>query len=82
MQNFTRSLTSRRKMMQLRPVSAIANLHRRPVNCVKVDIVLAHELIEIDILGVEPPLLPFRRIVRSDTGVTNRSIELCGGTSQ
>jgi len=47
-------------MMQLRPVATVRNLDRRPVDSVEVDVILAHELIKIDVVRVEPPLFPFQ----------------------
>lgn len=63
-------------MMQLRPVTAISYLDWRPINGVKVNVILAHELIEFDILRVEPPMFPLGCKIRSYTWVSNRSVEL------
>ena len=38
-------------------------------------VVLAHELVQLDILGVLPPLLPILGVSGSDGGVTNGGIE-------
>ena len=62
--------------MELRPIPSITNLHGRPIDSMKVNIIFAHELIQLDILRVKPPLFPFRGIVGRDTRIANRGIEL------
>ena len=69
-------ITCRRKVVKLRPVSSIPNLDRRPVDSVEVDIILAHELIKVHVVGVEPPLFPLRCQVGGDAWVSNGSIKL------
>lgn len=39
------------------------------------NVILAHELVQLDVLRVLPPLLPVIGIVGSNRGVTNRGIE-------
>ena len=63
-------------MVQHGPRAAVAYLHRGEVDRVEVDVVLAHELVQADVLLVEPPLLPLWCVVRSDTGVTDTRVEL------
>lgn len=38
-------------------------------------VVLAHKLIEFDIVGIMPPLLPLIRIVRSDRNIAYTRVE-------
>ena len=63
-------------MVQHSPRTAVSELNRGEVDDVEVDVVLAHELVELDVLGVEPPLFPFRSICRRDTRVSDRSVVL------
>ena len=42
----------------------------------EVHVVLAHELVQFDVVLVEPPPLPFRGVVGSDTWVADRCVEL------
>ena len=63
-------------MIQGCPFSAVTNLDRREENGMEIDIVLAHELIQADILVVEPPLLPLRCVVRGDTGIADAGFKL------
>ena len=42
----------------------------------EIHIVLAHELIEMNILGIKPPLLPFGREICGNADVAYRGIEL------
>lgn len=63
-------------MVECCPGTTIADLCRRKVDRVEVNIVLAHELVEMDILLVEPPLFPLRRIIGSDTRIPDASVEL------
>lgn len=63
-------------MVELRPLAAITDLNGWPINSVEVNVILAHELVEMNILGVEPPLLPILGIVGGDTGVSNWGIKL------
>lgn len=62
--------------MQFRPVTSITNLYGWPVDRMEIDIVFAHELVETDVLWVEPPLFPLGGVVRSYTGVPDGRIEL------
>ena len=45
--------------MEHGPRAAVTQLDRGEVYYVEVDVVLAHELIQVDVLVVEPPPLPF-----------------------
>lgn len=67
--------------MQSRPFPSIADLNRGEVDGMEVDIVLAHELIEIDIFRVEPPLFPLRCIIGSDADIANAGFELSNNQS-
>ena len=69
-------LTCGRKVVEHGPITTVADLDRWEVDSVKVDVVLAHELVEADILLVKPPLLPIRRVVGSDTGVSYAGFKL------
>ena len=40
------------------PRTAVTQLDRGAVDYVEVDVVLAHELVQADVLVIEPPLLP------------------------
>lgn len=42
----------------------------------EVDVILAHELVQADILLVEPPLLPLGGVVGGDAHISNRRIKL------
>ena len=63
-------------MVKCRPVPSITDLDRWEVDSVEIDIVLAHELIEMDVLGIKPPLLPLGREVCGNADVAYRGIEL------
>ena len=63
-------------MVEHGPRAPVAELYRGEEDGVEVDVVLAHELEEANVVVVEPPLFPFRCVVGSDTGVSNRCIEL------
>ena len=68
--------TCSRKVIKHCPWATVGEQHGREENRMEVDVVLAHELEEADVVVVEPPLFPLRRVVRSDTGISNRCIEL------
>ena len=63
-------------MVKHSPRSAVTELYGVEEDSVEVDVVLAHELVEADILMVKPPLLPIRRVVGSDTGISYAGFEL------
>lgn len=63
-------------MVECCPVPSITNLHRWEVDCVEIHIVLAHELIEMNVLRIKPPLLPLGREICSNADVAYRGIEL------
>lgn len=67
-------------MVQTCPISPIAPKNRWPVDRVEVNIVFAHELVQADIVGIQPPLFPFRRVTGCDTWVPNASVELVRGS--
>lgn len=62
--------------MEHGPGAAIGKKNGGEEDRVEVYIVLAHELEQSDVLWVKPPLLPFGRIVGSNTWVSYRCIEL------
>lgn len=62
--------------MQHCPIASVAKLYRREEYGVEVHIVLPHELIQLHVLGVEPPLFPFAGIIGGDTRITDWRIEL------
>jgi hypothetical protein len=63
-------------MVQHGPGSTICKLDRREVDTVEVRVVLAHELIELDLFWVEPPFFPFFCVVCCYTRVAYRCIIL------
>lgn len=65
----------RRDMMKLCPVTTVTDLHGREVDGVEICVVLAHKLVKVDILRVEPPLFPVGGKVGGDTGVADASVE-------
>lgn len=62
--------------MQRRPTSAIPDLYRRKEYCVEINVVLAHELVQPNVVVIEPPLFPILGIVGSDTNVTYARLKL------
>lgn len=42
----------------------------------EIHVVFAHELIEMDVLGIQPPLLPLGCEIRSNTRIAYRCVEL------
>jgi hypothetical protein len=69
-------LTRSGEVVEHSPVPSIADLHRWEVDCVKIHIVLAHELIELNVLGIEPPLLPLGGEICGNAEIAYRGIEL------
>jgi hypothetical protein len=63
-------------MVKCSPVPSITYLHRWEVDCVEIHIVLAHELIEMNILGIKPPLLPLGREICGNADVAYWGIVL------
>ena len=63
-------------MVECSPVPSITNLHRWEVDRVEIHIVLAHELIEMNVLWIKPPLLPLGREICGNADVTYRGIIL------
>jgi len=66
------------EMVQTGPVSPIATKNRRPVDGMEINVVFTHELVKTDVIGVEPPLFPFRCIACGDTWVSNAGVKLGG----
>lgn len=58
------------------PRPAVTNLDGGEEDGVEVHIVLAHELVQADVLVIEPPLFPLRCIVGCYTDVPNARLEL------
>ncbi len=69
-------LTGSREMVECSPVPSITDLHRWEVDCMEIHIVLAHELIEVNVLRIKPPLLPLGREICGNADVAYRCIEL------
>lgn len=65
-------------MVQHGPVSSVTKFYGREIDSVEIYIILAHELIETDVLGVKPPLLPLGGIVCGNAWISKRSVELVG----
>ena len=63
-------------MVEHGPRAAVTQLDRGEVYYVEVDVVLAHELIQVDVLVVEPPPLPFGGVISRDTRITNACVKL------
>lgn len=63
-------------MVECSPVPSVTYLDRWEVDCVEIHIVLAHELIEMDIPGIKPPLLPLGREICGYADVAYRGIIL------
>lgn len=68
--------------MQCCPGSTISKLHRREVDGMEIHVVLPHELVKVNVLLVEPPLLPLGGVIRRYAGVTNWCVILYGGLDQ
>ena len=66
-------------MVKHGPVAAVADLDAGEVDCVEVDIVLAHELEQSDIGVIKPPSFPFLSVVGGDTDISDTGLELCLG---
>lgn len=58
------------------PLTAVAKFHRREIYSMEIDIVLAHELVEFDVLRSKPPLFPLWCKIGRYTWVSDRGIEL------
>jgi hypothetical protein len=63
-------------MIERSPVPSVTDLYRWKVDCVEIRVVFAHELIEMYVLGIQPPLLPLGCEIRGNTGVAYRCVEL------
>ena len=74
-------LTCGRKVVEHGPITTVADLDRGEVDGVEVDVVLAHELIQVNVLLVEPPLLPLLSVVRGDTDVADTCFKLFPSTT-
>jgi hypothetical protein len=62
-------------MVQHGPLVASTELRRGENDSVEGNVILAHELVQADVLGVVPPLLPLICVVCSDGDVTNAGVE-------
>ena len=69
-------LTCGRKVVEHGPITTVADLDRGEVDGVEVDVVLAHELVQSNVVVIEPPLFPILGIVGSDTNVTYTRLKL------
>jgi hypothetical protein len=63
-------------MVESCPVPSITNLNRWEIDRVKVHVVLSHELVQVNVLGVEPPLLPLGCEIRGDANITYTGFKL------
>lgn len=61
---------------KFRPWTPVADENAGPQYSVEVNVVLAHELVELDIVVVEPPFAPARIERCRDAGISERSVEL------
>lgn len=68
--------TCGREMIERSPVPSVTDLYRWEVDCVEICVVFAHELIEMYVVGIQPPLLPLGCEIRGDTRVSYRCVEL------
>ena len=55
--------------MECGPVPSVTDLYRWEVDCVEIHVIFAHELIEMDVPGIQPPLLPFGCEIGGDARV-------------
>ena len=62
--------------MECGPVPSVTDLYRWEVDCVEIHVIFAHELIEMDVPGIQPPLLPFGCEIGRDARVAYRCIVL------
>ena len=69
-------LTCGREMIERSPVPSVTDLYRWEVDCVEIHVIFAHELIEMDVLGIQPPLLPLGCEIRGNTKVAYRCVKL------
>ena len=69
-------LTGGRKMVEGCPVPSITNLNRWEIDCVEVHVVLSHELVETNVLRVEPPLPPLSCEICGDANITYAGLKL------
>lgn len=60
--------------MQHGPLAAIGHLHSGPEHGVEVDVIFAHELVKLDVLGRSPPFLPLVGVRRCYRRVTDRCV--------
>ena len=63
-------------MVQRRPWAAVAKLNGGEVDGMEIHVVLAHELVELDVVLIEPPSLPLWCVVCCDTRVADGCVEL------
>ena len=61
--------------MHFGPRFSGADLGRREHGRVEGDVVFAEELVQLDVIGVVPPLLPFRVVVCGDEDIADASVE-------
>ena len=71
---FVREVFGRRKMVKLGPVVSGANLTSGEDDRMEDNVILAEELVELDV-GVVPPLLPLVSVAGSNGDVANASVE-------
>ena len=62
--------------MEHGPRATVTQLDRGEVDYVEVDVVLAHELVQTNVLVIEPPLLPLGCVVCCDANIADASFEL------
>lgn len=63
-------------MVECSPVPSVTDLYRREVDRVEIHVVFAHELIEMDVPRIQPPLLPLGCEIGGDARVAYRCVEL------
>jgi hypothetical protein len=62
--------------MQHGPRPSIGKQDGREEHGVEIDVILSHELVELNVLRIEPPLFPIFRVASRNRRIADRSIKL------